>query len=88
MAKTWNHADRLLSERSEPAEWLGVPMVTPPAYRTRKGSILMSLDAASPDGWDDDDVAEDEEEEDEDDELFPDDDLEDDEGDDDQDDED
>ena len=86
----WNHAERLLSERSGPAGWLGVPTGTPQAYRERKGTILMLLDHAVPGGWDDDDVAEDDEEEEEDDELFPDDDddLEDEEGDDDVDDED
>ena len=91
MTRMWNHPERLLSERSGPAGWLGVPTGTPQAYRARKGNILMSLDNAAPKGWDDDDVAEDDEEEDEDDELVPDDDaddLEDDEGDDDVDDED
>ena len=87
-----NQRDRLLVERSGLVGWLGLPSLSPLAYRERKGDILRLLESARPKAWDDDDIAEDEDEDEEDDdELLPDDDaddLEDDEDEDDADDED
>ena len=88
----WNQHDRLLVERRGLVGWLGLPSLSPLAYRERKGDILRLLESARPKAWDDDDIAEDEDEDEEDDdELLPDDDaddLEDDEDEDDADDED
>ena len=73
----WNQHDRLLVERRGLVGWLGLPSLSPLAYRERKGDILRLLESARPKAWDDDDIAEDEDEEDDDDELLPDDDADD-----------